>query len=100
MQIDELEVRITEHTYRRYCERVEPIERQALEKWVSEQFHKEWHRSCDYIQIGGVWWRCTSEDRVLTLCTCYGKSHMDLPAAVKWAKRHKDRIVLGEAYGD
>jgi hypothetical protein len=100
MRLEELEIRIAGHAYERYCQRVEPVTRQALERSVAEELQRGYYRRHDYIQIAGVWWRYSTADGVMTLHTCYGRHHIDLPAAIKWAKRYKDRIVLGEVYGD
>jgi len=100
MRLDELELRIEDHAYERYCQRVESITKQALIDLVTEQLMGEFYRRRDYIQMNDVWWRYSATDGVLRLYTCYGKHQLDLPAAIQWAKQHKDRIVLGQVYGD
>jgi hypothetical protein len=98
MQIESLELRITDHALERYCQRVEPITRQELTAIVLQQLRQGWRRQHGYMQIAGIWWRSSKQGNVLTLHTCYGRNHIDLPAAIKWAKRHGDRIALGDAY--
>lgn len=100
MQLDKLELHIDRHAYERYCERVEEITREDLKTLVMQQLHQGYVRRKGYIQFGGVWWRCSKRDDVFTLHTCYGRHHIDLPSAIKWAKRHKDRIALGDKFAE
>lgn len=91
---------LTNHAYERYCERVGIVDRDELTKQLQKQIHQPNRRKREYIQLDGVWWRYGVQDGTLILHTCYGEHHMDLPAAIKWAKRFNDRITLGEPYGD
>ena len=100
MSVESLELVIEDHAYERYCQRVEPIPKHVLKYIVHDQMKKGYRRSRDYIQIAGVWWRYSVDENRLILHTCYGRSHMDLPAAIRWAKRFRDRIQLGESYAD
>lgn len=95
------QVHITQHAYERYCERVEPIRYSELESRVTLQsLHGIYHKR-GYVQIGDVWWRGSVTADRIELHTCYGVTHIDIPLAVKWAKRHGDRIALGGGrYGD
>ena len=90
---------LTEHAYQRYCQRVEPIERKELESWLREQSQRPNRRKREYIQLGGIWWRFGRKGKELILYSCYGKTHIDLPAAIRWAKQFGDRIALGERDG-
>lgn len=98
MRLEHLELRIDHHAYERYCERVEPIGWQELERQLREQIKQGIRRQKGYVQIGGIWWRASFHNGALHLHTCYGETHIDLPAAIKWAKQHGDRIDLG--YGN
>lgn len=87
------EIILTRHAHERYCQRVERIDRNDLIAQIrrSEPAHKK----RGYIELAGVWWRYGMRDNTMILYTCYGRHHMDLPAAIRWAKRKKDRINLG-----
>jgi|HigsolmetaAR202D_1030399.scaffolds.fasta_scaffold19790_2 hypothetical protein len=89
------QIHITQHAYERYCQRVEPISYDELVKQVEEQAQYSLHHKRGYVQIAGTWWRGTVSRTEVVLHTCYGESHIDMPKAVKWAKRHGDRLALG-----
>lgn len=96
MDIESVRIRITDHAYERYCQRVGRIDRHELEMLVRGHL-MDGHRVVrGYLHTGGIWWRASWENGILTLYTCYGRSHLDLPAAVRWAKRYRDRIALGD----
>lgn len=95
----EYEIRLDRHAYLRYCERVKPIGWQELENKLLDDLNQGKHFKDGYLFTGGVWWRATRKDNVLVLHTCYGLTHMDIPAAVRWAKLHGDRIALGDRDG-
>jgi len=86
---------LTRHAYERYCERVERIERSELIERLKLNKSDAIPHKRGYIELAGVWWRYGIRDSVLILYTCYGRHHMDLPAAIRWAKRNRDRINLG-----
>lgn len=91
---------ITNHAYERYCQRVGPVDRDELTTQCQNLIHRPDRRKREYIQLNGVWWRFGKQDNVITLHTCYGRHPINLPEAIKWAKRFNDRIALGETYGD
>lgn len=86
---------LTNHAYERYCQRVEMIDRDMLTKQLKQALKRSHRRTRDYIQIDGIWWRFGVTKDTVTFYTCYGEHHIDLPAAIRWAKRYKDRIDLG-----
>lgn len=88
-------IRLTKHAYERYCERVVPIGWRELERQLQDHQYGGIYHKQGYVLIGGIWWRGTVKDTEIVLHTCYGEQHLDVPAAVRWAKRHGDRIVLG-----
>ena len=90
----EYEIAIDRHAYERYCQRVEPIGWQELERQLGTALRQGLHMKDGYLQTGGVWWRAEREGRRIRLFTCYGCTHIDIPAAVRWAKRHRDRVAL------
>jgi len=89
------EIRIDRHAYDRYCERVAPIGWQELERLVLEQIKDGCRQKDGYVQIGDVWWRGKVTPQEVVLHTCYGVTHIDIPEAVRWARRLRDRIALG-----
>lgn len=92
----EREIRIERHAYERYCERVEPIGWQELEMQTLKQIRDGYQQQDGYLYIGEVWWRGEVTDTGVTLHTCYGKTHINIPEAVRWAKRFKDRLRLND----
>jgi hypothetical protein len=95
MNLDNTQFKLELHAYERYCERVEPISKAELLFSLKRDLEKGYRFTNGYLLTGGIWWRASWENGILTLYTCYGRSHLDLPAAVRWAKRYKDRIALG-----
>lgn len=95
MKLEDLALFITEHAHEQYCQRVELISRFELHKQVLRQLREEDYRHVgDFLHLDGVWWVVEPKDDCLHLITCYGRTHIDLPAALKWAKLHRDRINL------
>lgn len=95
MDLERIQIRITDHAYNRFCQRVGPIDRCNLEPLLRIHLMGGYRMTKGYLHTGGIWWRAKMEDDVLTLHTCYGETHIDIPNAVKWAKRFRDRIALG-----
>ena len=88
---------VTLHAHKQYCSRVEKISYEELNRLVNEQYRaRDWtYNRRQFIYLNGVWW--VKDDSVpgrVVMVTCYGKSHMDIPAALTWAARHNDRLVL------
>lgn len=90
----EREIRLDNQAYERYCQRVEPIGWQELERKISEQMRDKFRYKDGYIQIGDVWWRGEVTREVVRLFTCYGVTHINIPEAIRWAQRHRDRLAL------
>lgn len=90
---------LEKHAYDRYCQRVGPISWRDLEQWIHKQLQHGLRGKDGYIQIGGVWWRGRVTRDIIHLYTCYGRTHIDIPEAIKWARLHKDRLVLSR-YAD
>lgn len=89
-----MELILTNHAYERYCQRVGPVDRNELTTRLQKEIKRPDRIKCGYVQLGGVWWRFGKLDGVTILHTCYGRHHYDLPSAIKWAKRFRDRIDL------
>jgi len=95
----EKQIRIDRHAYVRYCERVEPIGWQELEHMLQQQLADGINIQDGYLRTGDIWWRAEVTDDEVIIHTCYGRTHIDIPQAVKWAKRYRDRLRLG-SYAD
>ncbi|WP_080833226.1 hypothetical protein [Cohnella massiliensis] len=93
----EKQIRLTRHAFDRYCQRVAPIGWQELERLVSAGIGERQPKD-GYLQTGLTWWRAEETETEIILHTCYGDTHIDIPAATKWAKRFRDRIALGADY--
>lgn len=90
----EREIRLNHHAYERYCQRVEPIGWQELEQRIAEQVQVNMRYKDGYVRIGDVWWRGEVTKEAVRLFTCYGETHIDIPEAIRWANRMKDRLRL------
>lgn len=91
----ELIVRVTDHAYEQYCNRVGYIGRAELRNALQHDIGADEYRlEGIYLHIDGVWWICEVVGDVMILITCYGRSDFDLPGAMRWARLHKDRIRL------
>ncbi len=95
----ELIVRVTDHAYEQYCQRVGRIERAELRNLLTSEIQeKNYRKEREYVHIDGVWWVCEIVSDVMIMITCYGKSDFDMPRALKWARVHDDRIRLDPEY--
>lgn len=90
---------LTDHAYERYLQRVGPVDRDQLTEQLSSYLRRPDRRKGSYIRLAGVWWRFSVQGGICTLHTCYGRHVGDLPEAIRWAKRHGDRIALGDRGG-
>lgn len=91
------ELKLTQHAYLRYKERVGTIDRNELNRWCNDNIQAQNYRVRNKnVQIDDVWFgmRKNEKRQRLYLTTCLGRSHLDLPEAIVWAKRHDDRINL------
>jgi len=95
MALDNIQFKLESHAYERYCERVAPVSKTELISKLKEDLKKGHRFRKGYLLIGETWWRAGWEGKVITLFTCYGRTHIDIPQAVKWAKMHRDRLRLG-----
>jgi hypothetical protein len=95
MDVEAFEIRIDEHALYRYCERVDPITRSDLEQSIRDHLRRGYRFQKGYLQTGDIWWRASRKDNVIILHSCYGRTHIDIPEAVRWAKRNGDRVFLG-----
>jgi hypothetical protein len=91
-----IQLKITEHAHKQFCQRVEHIAYEQLLTTCNKQLlarGKPRRKEC-FLQLGEVWWVYDFTDEVVTFITCYGRSIIDLPLALSWAERNKDRINL------
>lgn len=93
--MNDREIKLSSHAYERYCQRVEKIKFEELKQQLHEQQANGIYYKDGYVYMANLWWRGDVTDDEIQLYTCYGHKHMDIPAAVKWAKRFNDRIALG-----
>ena len=95
MQFDQMQLRITKHAHEQYCGRVEETDIDQLRNQITTHLGAgDYEQQDEYLQIRDVWWVYAVQDDSLTLVTCYGRSTLDLPRAVKWARQYRDRIDL------
>lgn len=96
MRLANFDIKLMPHAFERYCQRVEQIDRAELERVIREQLKLGCRRDRGYLQTQDeVWWRISVSNSAVTFHSCYGRTSIDIPKAVKWAKRNKDRIALG-----
>lgn len=96
-----LRIAIKTHAYQRYCERVKLVTYSDLLEWSERQISENniGHNKDGIIHLGGVWFGYQVENESLAIVTCYGKTTANLPAGLKWAIRHNDRINLDTLSG-
>lgn len=95
MRLNELELKISAHAYKKYIDRVERIGWDKLHEQCRELLARgDYSPKGDFLHLGGVWWVFSVKDNELTFISCYGSTHIDVPTAVAWAARHNDRIRL------
>lgn len=91
------EIILTDHAHDQYCSRVQPADRDQLLIDCQEQFNQaNYSTKRTYIHLAGIWWAFIPHDPKLIFTTCYGRMDSNLPAALKWAAHHNDRINLNE----
>jgi hypothetical protein len=97
MKIENIQLHISEHAHKQYCERVEHIDYDQLTADCIEQLQRRSYlnKNDEFIQLSDVWWvYATNDDCVVTFITCYGRMHMNLPRALRWAECNKDKINI------
>lgn len=91
-------ITLTFHALKQYQDRVKLIDRATLSIMCQKQYDEgeyEFRRG-RLILLGDVWYvyKKRSMGNRLFLVTCYGRSHLDMPEAIIWARRNNDRIDL------
>ena len=95
MRLDELQVHVSKHAHQQFCDRVGPMGREELSSACADHLERgEYEREDEYLKMGDIWWVFDVNGDRLTLVTCYGILNVDLPAALRWARHHNDRIIL------
>lgn len=98
MELSKLTVKLTTHAYEQFCKRVGIVIYDDIrEQLRAKVTGGEYYRSYEYLQIDGIWWCYDVDGDELVMVTCYGRSDYDLPVALRWAKRHNDRIDLSNS---
>lgn len=96
MKLEEKAIRLKQHAWKRYCQRVGVIEHPELLNQLAASIAAGEYRYCrSLVHISGVWYAVEALGDVVSFVTCYGRTNFDLPAALSWAKRNKDKIQLG-----
>lgn len=95
------EIRLSTHAHQQYCARVENLEWDELIRKVRDQQRSGLIGYVDegYMHLAGVWWAYEMDDEQTLFVTCYGKTDIDMPKAIRWAMRHNDRINLSDVHG-
>lgn len=95
MGLEDLTLRVTKHAFEQYTLRVSPIDIVKLRELLTEQVASgDFIREREYLKLDDVWWVYEIVGPALILITCYGRTHVYIPAALRWAKLHNDRISL------
>lgn len=94
-----VKIKLTLHAHTQYCSRVEPVDILALEEICQNQLQTGdyGHRKKEFICLGSIWWVYQIKENTMHLVTCYGRSNIDMPSALRWAARNHDRINLQES---
>jgi hypothetical protein len=91
-----IKLHITDHAYERYCERVQEITYEQLVSNCFKQLQEVGYidkKEC-FIQMRNIWWCYERVGRLVTFISCYGRTSIDLPKALKWAEYNNDKINL------
>lgn len=93
---EHVQIRITKHAHEQYCNRVEPMGYEMLNRLCQQQLDDDdyGYNRRQYIHLSGVWWVYELAEQTMTLITCYGRTNLDIPKALEWAARNRDRIDL------
>lgn len=91
-----MELRLTDHAHEQYCDRVEPIDHAALYAMCLQQLRTRDYsfRNKEFIHLAGIWWVHNTKRNRMSLVTCYGRTKIDIPRALKWARHHDDWLNL------
>lgn len=100
-QYRNLEFSLETHAYQRYCERVERIAYCDLSDHCKKQLELQayTYNKDGLIHLDGVWWQYLINENYILFITCFGKTTANLPAGLKWAIQHNDRINLATFSG-
>lgn len=96
MKLNGRELVLTNHAYKQYCARVGMRNRLELYDLLFLCLRNGWAQSKNqFIKIDNVWWVYLVKGNSIVLKTCYGEMYYDLPKALKWARKHNDRLRIG-----
>lgn len=93
---EHIQLRLTDHAHKQYCDRVELIAYDTLLSNCIEQLKQKdyGHNKKGLMHLSGVWWRTQIDEDKLIFITCYGKTEWNLASGIGWAERHNDHISL------
>ncbi|MGG6309802.1 hypothetical protein [Paenibacillus macerans] len=95
MRLNELKLDLSVHAHEQYRDRVKDVTFTELKEICRSLLASgEYIRDGQFIQINDAWWVFNLQQGNVLLITCYGSSHLDIPRALAWAKKHNDRIDL------
>lgn len=100
VEFHDLKVVLSGHSFIRYKQRVGEIGWDELENWCIELFEGRKFRQKKkfrLIELDGIWFGYVIAKKELVLETCFGRTHLDMPEALKWARYHNDQIVLSKS---
>lgn len=79
--MNEKQLRITRHAYKRYQQRVGGVDRRKLHQRSQTALMIGHYRYGEgLIKLCGVWWGCAVYPDAIVLVTCYGRQKADLIA--------------------
>ena len=79
--MNELQLRITRHAYKRYRQRVGALPSKMLYQRSQTALICGLYRQGEgLIKLCGVWWGCVVQDQAIVLTTCYGRQEHDMIA--------------------
>lgn len=96
MNYENIHIHVSKHAHHQYCSRVEHIAYDELNELCQKQLDAQQYgyNRKNYIHLDGVWWVYELTEDTMNLITCYGRTNMNVPKALGWAARQKDRIDL------
>lgn len=97
MKFEKYNIHLTDHGFEQYCDRVEETNRDTLLNQIKKFLHDDkYFIKREFIHVDGVWWVIRFESDNVHFVTTYGRTNMDIPEAINWSRKNKDRINLLE----
>lgn len=95
---ENVQVHLSEHAHKQYCDRVKHTAYEELRNNIKHQLDQKSYRydRRNFIHLDGVWWVYELQNQKMYFVTCYGRTSMNVPKALGWAARNNDRIDLNQ----